>query len=290
MLIDAAPAFLQLYAAGGHALCGTVSEHEGPRLQGLHLRRIAGLTALRALLPVLLVALLALLTGGCAAQPANGAAGSVVANRNAAGTGVELIVVLTIISISPALLMMMTSFTRIVVVLGLLRNAIGVPQLPPNQVLLGLALFLTVFIMAPQWQAINTTALQPYMHGDINETQALDAGQKPIRDFMLRQTREQDLALFVKLSTNKQPNTIDDVPTYVIIPAFMISELKTAFQMGFILFVPFLIIDLVVSSALLAMGMMMLPPTVVSLPFKILLFVLTNGWYLIAGSLVGSFG
>ena len=290
-LIDAAPAFLQLYAAGGQALCGTVPEREGPRLPRLHLRRIAGLALLRTLLPVLLVGLLALLAGGCAAQPANGAAGNTIAvNRNAAGTGVELIVVLTVISISPALLMMMTSFTRIVVVLGLLRNAIGVPQLPPNQVLLGLALFLTVFIMAPQWQAINTNALQPYMRGDITETQALDAGQKPIRDFMLRQTREQDLALFVKLSSNKQPNTIDDVPTYVIIPAFMISELKTAFQMGFILFVPFLIIDLVVSSALLAMGMMMLPPTVVSLPFKILLFVLTNGWYLIAGSLVGSFG
>jgi flagellar biosynthetic protein FliP len=186
--------------------------------------------------------------------------------------------------------MMVTSFTRIVVVLSLLRNAIGVPQLPPNQVMIGLALFLTVFVMAPQWQAINRDAVQPYLRGEIVEAEAFNRGQKPIRDFMLRQTREQDLALFVRLAGTAQPNTVDDVPTYVVIPAFIISELKTAFQMGFILFVPFLIIDIVVSSALLSMGMMMLPPTVVSLPFKILLFVLVNGWYLIAGSLVRSFG
>jgi flagellar biosynthetic protein FliP len=290
MLADAAPVLLQLCAAAPASALGTLPERPERPLPQIRLPQLAGFAAARVLLPVVIVGLTALLAAGCAAQPANGAGGTVVVDRNATGTGVQLIIVLTLISISPALLMMMTSFTRIVVVLGLLRNAIGVPQLPPNQVLLGLALFLTVFIMAPQWQAINNTALQPYMQGKLTESQALDAGQKPIRDFMLRQTREQDLALFVKLSTNKQPNTIDDVPTYVIIPAFMISELKTAFQMGFILFVPFLIIDLVVSSALLAMGMMMLPPTVVSLPFKILLFVLTNGWYLIAGSLVGSFG
>ena len=290
ILADAAPAFLQLYIAGPAAAVAALPERAERPLPRIRLPRLAGFAAARLLVPVAMVGLTALLAAGCAAQPANGAGGTVVVDRNTTGTGVQLLIVLTLISISPALLMMMTSFTRIVVVLGLLRNAIGVPQLPPNQVLIGLALFLTIFIMAPQWQAINNTALQPYMQGKLTESQALDTGQKPIRDFMLRQTREQDLALFVKLSTNKQPNTIDDVPTYVIIPAFMISELKTAFQMGFILFVPFLIIDLVVSSALLAMGMMMLPPTVVSLPFKILLFVLTNGWYLIAGSLVGSFG
>ncbi|HZQ35490.1 MAG TPA: flagellar type III secretion system pore protein FliP [Dehalococcoidia bacterium] len=238
-------------------------------------------------LAVLLGTVVAL--SGCATQNADGST-AINANRGSATTGVALIAVLTVISISPALLMMVTSFTRIVVVLSLLRNAIGVPQLPPNQVMLGLALFLSVFIMAPQWQAINQNALQPYLHGQIQESEAFDRGQQPIRDFMLRQTRQADLALFIKLSNRPQPNTVNDVPTYVVIPAFIISELKTAFQMGFILFVPFLIIDLVVSSALLAMGMMMLPPTVVSLPFKLLLFVLVNGWYLIAGSLVASFG
>jgi len=238
-------------------------------------------------LGVLLIATLAL--SGCAQQQADGST-TIGANRGSASTGVALIAILTVISISPALLMMVTSFTRIVVVLSLLRNAIGVPQLPPNQVLLGLALFLSVFIMAPQWQAINRDALQPYMHGEIAEGEAFNRGQQPIRQFMLRQTREADLALFIRLAGQQRPNSIDDVQTYVIIPAFIISELKTAFQMGFILFVPFLIIDLVVSSALLAMGMMMLPPTVVSLPFKLLLFVLVNGWYLIAGSLVASFG
>ncbi len=242
----------------------------------------------RLVLAALVLAVGALATGGCVQQPAGGA--TVSGNQGTAGTGIALLLLLTVLTITPALLMMVTSFTRIVVVLSLLRNAIGVPQLPPNQILLGLALFLTVFIMAPQWQAINRDAVQPYLRGEIAESEAFNRGQRPIRDFMLHQTREQDLGLFVRLSGAPQPNTVDDVPTYVVIPAFIISELKTAFQMGFILFVPFLIIDIVVSSALLSMGMMMLPPTVVSLPFKILLFVLVNGWYLIAGSLVRSFG
>ena len=228
------------------------------------------------------------LAAGCVQQPDGGTA--VNAGQGATGTGVALMLLLTVLSITPALLMMVTSFTRIVVVLSLLRNAIGVPQLPPNQIMLGLALFLTVFIMAPQWQAINQDAVQPYLRGEITEAEAFTRGQVPIRQFMLKQTREADLALFMRLSGGERPATVDDVPTYVVIPAFMISELKTAFQMGFILFVPFLIIDLVVSSALLSMGMMMLPPSMVSLPFTILLFVLVNGWYLIAGSLVRSFG
>lgn len=235
---------------------------------------------------LLMMCLMGLATAGCAAQPASPGAG----NQAATGTGVAMLGLLTVITITPALLMMVTSFTRIVVVLSLMRNAIGVPQLPPNQVMLGLALFLTVFIMAPQWQAINRDAVQPYMRGELTEAQAFNRGQTPIRGFMLKQTRQQDLALFVKLSGGAQPNTIDDVPTYVVIPAFIISELKTAFQMGFILFVPFIIIDIVVSSALLSMGMMMLPPMAVSLPFKILLFVMVNGWVLLAGSLVRSFG
>jgi flagellar biosynthesis protein FliP len=250
----------------------------------LHIRR----PSRRLLALALLAALLALLATGCAPQPD----GSTVVNGNqgVASTGVALITLLTVISIAPALLIMVTSFTRTVVVLSLLRNAIGVPQLPPNQVMLGLALFLTVFVMAPQWQAINQQALQPYLRGELTEGQAFDLGQQPIRAFMLRHTREQDLALFVRLSGAAQPNTVDDVATYVIIPAFIISELKTAFLMGFILFLPFLIIDLVVSSALLAMGMMMLPPMVVSLPFKILLFILVDGWFLIVGSIVTSYG
>ena len=242
----------------------------------------------RTLSLLVALGLTALLSTGCV-QQADGST-AVNAGQGAAGTGVALMLLLTVLSLTPALLMMVTSFTRIVVVLSLLRNAIGVPQLPPNQIMLGLALFLTVFIMAPQWQAINRDAVQPYLRGEIMEAEAFERGQAPLRQFMLKQTREADLALFTRLSGGQQPNTIEDVPTYVVIPAFMISELKTAFQMGFILFVPFLIIDLVVSSALLSMGMMMLPPSVVSLPFKILLFVLVNGWYLIAGSLVRSFG
>ncbi|HEY8490787.1 MAG TPA: flagellar type III secretion system pore protein FliP [Dehalococcoidia bacterium] len=209
--------------------------------------------------------------------------------QQSVSTGVTLIVLLTALALAPAMLIMLTSFTRIVVVLSLTRNAIGVPQLPPNQVLVGLALFLTIFIMAPVWKTVNEEALQPYLDGQITQEEALRRAEAPVRTFMLQQTREQDLALFVRMADMEQPESPDDVPTYVVIPAFIISELKTAFQMGFIIFVPFLIIDLVVSSALLAMGMMMLPPVVVSLPFKILLFVLVDGWYLIAGSLVTSF-
>jgi len=184
---------------------------------------------------------------------------------------------------------MVTSFTRIIVVLSLLRNAIGIPQLPPNQVLIGLALFLTFFVMAPVLKTVNAEALQPFLNGQIQQNEAMNRGEKPLRQFMLKQTREKDLALFVSLAGQDRPRNPDDVPTYVLIPAFIISELKTAFQMGFIIFVPFLIIDIVISSALLSMGMMMLPPVVISLPFKILLFVLVDGWGLIVGSLVKSF-
>ncbi len=206
-----------------------------------------------------------------------------------AATGVQLLVLLTVLSLAPALLIMVTSFTRIVIVLSLVRNAVGVPQLPPNQVLLGISFLLTVFVMAPVWQNINENALQPYLNGELEQSVALEKAESPIRTFMLAQTRESDLELFVSLSQDTRPQSIDDVPTYVVIPSFIVSELKTAFQMGFIIFVPFLVIDIVVSSALLSMGMMMLPPVVVSLPFKILLFVLVDGWGLIIGSLVASF-
>ncbi len=218
-------------------------------------------------------------SGGTAGSP--GEAG--------AATGVQLLVLLTVLSLAPALLVMVTSFTRIVIVLSLVRNAIGVPQLPPNQVLLGIAFLLTVFVMAPVWTVVNEDALQPYLEGSLSQDEAIARAEEPVRRFMLAQTRESDLAFFVGLSQDERPATIDEVPTYVIIPAFILSELKTAFQMGFIIFVPFLIIDIVVSSALLSMGMMMLPPVVVSLPFKILLFVLVDGWGLIIGSLVASF-
>ncbi len=239
--------------------------------------------------------LLAALASGCVASDGSTSIPNVGIGPNAAqspggaATGVQLLVLLTILSLAPALLIMVTSFTRTVIVLSLVRNAIGVPQLPPNQVLLGLAFLLTVFVMAPVWKVVNTEALQPYTAGEIPQAEALHRAEVPIRKFMLAQTREADLTLFVNLSKEPRPNTVDDVPTYVVIPAFLVSELKTAFLMGFIIFVPFLVIDIVVSSALLAMGMMMLPPVVVSLPFKILLFVLVDGWGLIIGSLVSSF-
>jgi flagellar biosynthetic protein FliP len=204
-------------------------------------------------------------------------------------TAIQLLLLVTVLSLAPAILVMVTSFTRVIVVLSLVRNAIGIPNLPPNQVLIGLALFLTAFVMAPAIKQINDNAVQPYMNGTLSQQEAYSRGEAPLREFMFKQTREQDLGLFLKLSGQPKPETRDEVPTYVLVPAFTISELKTAFQMGFVMFVPFLIIDLVVSSALLSMGMMMLPPVVVSLPFKILLFVLADGWYLIVGSLVGSF-
>jgi len=201
----------------------------------------------------------------------------------------QLLTLLTVLTLAPALLVMVTSFTRIIIVLGFIRSALGVPMMPPNQVLIGLGLFLTLFVMTPTLDTINKDALQPYTRGEISQQSALETGIKPLRDFMLRQTRDKDLALFVSLSRQERPNGPDDVPTQVLVPAFVISELKTAFQMGFIVFIPFLVIDMVISSTLMSMGMMMLPPAMISLPFKILLFVMVDGWYLVVGSLVKSF-
>jgi len=205
-------------------------------------------------------------------------------------TTLQLLFLLTVLSLAPAILVMVTSFTRIIVVLGLLRQALGTQQMPPNQVLIGLALFLTFFVMAPTYTDINRDALQPYLQKKITHEEAFNRAVKPVRAFMLAQTREKDLGLFVHLSKIDPPRTPDDVPTHVIIPAFMISELKTAFQIGFIIFIPFLIIDMVIASALMSMGMLMLPPIFISLPFKIILFVLADGWFLVVGSLVKSFG
>lgn len=202
---------------------------------------------------------------------------------------VKLLVLLTLLSLAPAFLVLMTSFTRIVIVLSLLRSALGVHQTPANQIIVGLALFLTVFIMAPTYKEINEEAIQPYLENRLSQQEAQERGVKPLRDFMLRQTREKDLGLFINLAGLEKPNTPDDVPLHVVIPAFVISELKTAFEIGFLLFIPFLIIDMVVASILMSMGMFMLPPVMISLPFKLLLFVMVDGWYLVVKSLVESF-
>ncbi len=202
---------------------------------------------------------------------------------------IQILLLLTVLSLAPAILLLMTSFTRIVIVLSFLRQALGSQQIPPNQVIIGLALFMTFFVMQPTINEINKKAWQPYMAGSISLDTAVKESAKPIRQFMFKQTREKDLALFVYLSKTSRPKNQDDVPTSVLIPAFVISELKTAFTVGFMLFVPFLIIDMVVASVLMSMGMMMLPPVMISLPFKLLLFILVDGWHLISRALVVSF-
>jgi flagellar biosynthetic protein FliP len=211
-------------------------------------------------------------------------------NPNEVVNAIKIVLVMTVLTLAPAILIMMTSFTRLIIVLSFLRQALGVQQMPPNQLLVGLALFLTFFIMGPSFTEMNTKGIQPYIAGKISQDQALTETLAPLRKFMFAQTRPQDLALFVKLARIERPKTLADVPTMALVPAFVISELKTAFQIGFIIFLPFLIIDMVTASVLMAMGMMMLPPVVVSLPFKIMLFVLVDGWALLIGSMVKSFG
>lgn len=201
----------------------------------------------------------------------------------------QIFLLLTVLSLAPAILVMLTSFTRIVIVLSLLRQAIGTHQMPPNQIIIGLSLFLTFFIMSPVLQKVDSEAVQPFLEKKINQEQAFEKALVPIRKFMLKQTREKDLALLVGISKIDRPKNVDDIPISVVIPSFIISELKSAFQIGFLLYVPFLVIDMIVASVLLSMGMMMLPPIMVSLPFKLVLFVLADGWYLIVGSLVKSF-
>ncbi len=201
----------------------------------------------------------------------------------------QIVLLLTIITLAPSILVLMTSFTRIVIVLHFLRQALGTQQMPPSQVVVGLSLFLTFFVMSPVIKQINNTALQPYLKKEITQKEAFNKALIPLRKFMLKQTREKDLALFLSFSKNKKPKNIDEVSTLTIIPAFVISELKTAFQMGFLIYIPFLVLDMVVASVLLSMGMMMLPPVMVSLPFKLMLFVLADGWNLLVGSLIKSF-
>jgi flagellar biosynthetic protein FliP len=204
-------------------------------------------------------------------------------------TSVQLLVLLTLLTILPGILLTVTGFARVLIVLGFLRTGLGTPTVPPNQVLVGIAFFLTLFVMGPTVDTVRKDAVQPYMEKKIDAQEAFDRGIEPVRAFMFKQTRDRDLALFVKLSKSERPKTRADVPTTVLIPAFVLSELQTAFQIGFLLFLPFLIIDMVVASTLMSMGMMMLPPVLVSLPFKILLFVLIDGWSLVVEGVVNSF-
>jgi len=204
-------------------------------------------------------------------------------------TALQIVLLLTVLTLAPSILVMMTSFIRIAVVLSFLRQAIGTNQMPPNQIIIALALILTFFIMAPVANKAYDEGLKPYLAGEISQDQAFDKGMEPIRTFMLKQVREKDLALFVNLSGLEQPKNKDDIPTRILIPGFVLSELRTAFQIAFVVFIPFLIIDMVVASVLMSMGMLMLPPIMVALPFKILLFVLVDGWYLMVKALVESF-
>lgn len=206
------------------------------------------------------------------------------------GTGtLTILLLITVLSVAPAILVLMTSFTRIVIVLGFIKTSMGTNTVPPSQVLVGLAMFLTFFIMAPTFGQINDVALQPYIKGEITQDQAFEEAAKPMKEFMFKHTREKDLKLFLDYTGAEKPTSYEDISLTTLIPAFAISELKTAFQMGFMIFIPFLVIDMVVSSTLMAMGMMMLPPIMISLPFKILLFILVDGWYLIVRSLLLSF-
>lgn len=204
-------------------------------------------------------------------------------------TSVKLLLLLTVLSVAPSILILMTCFTRIVIVLSFVRTALATQQMPPNQVLIGLALFLSFFIMAPTFQEVNDQALTPLFNEEINLEEAYSRASLPLKEFMSAHTRQKDLALFLEYSKAERPETIADIPLTTLVPAFAISEIKTAFQIGFMIFIPFLVIDMIVASVLMSMGMMMLPPVMISLPFKILLFVLVDGWYLVVKSLLDSF-
>jgi flagellar biosynthetic protein FliP len=244
----------------------------------------------RSLYPAVLV-LLALSVNSAWAELAIPA----ITSKSAAGGGqsyslsLQTLLILTSLSFLPAMLLMMTGFTRIIIVLSMLRSALGTPSSPPNQVLVGMALFLTFFVMSPVFDKIYTDAYLPYSESKIDLQQAVENGSKPLKTFMLRQTRQADLALFVKISNSEELQSPEDVPLRLLVPAYVTSELKTAFQIGFVVFIPFLIIDMVVASVLMSMGMMMLSPSIISLPFKIMLFVLADGWNLLIGSLAQSF-
>ena len=250
-------------------------------------------TAAGLLVPgvILFIVVMCPVAGSCAAMPLPMLQLGVGQADNPGDVSVllQVVALLTVLSLAPAILILMTSFTRLAVAFSFLRQALGSQQMPPNQVMIGLALFLTFFIMMPVWQKVNNDAIQPYLGEEISQSEALKAAMEPVRQFMFKQTRKKDLELFVGMAKLDKPNTSGDIPSSVLIPAFVVSELKTAFIIGFFLYIPFLIIDMVIASVLLSMGMMMLPPIMISLPFKLILFVLMDGWHLIVGSLVRSF-
>lgn len=201
----------------------------------------------------------------------------------------RILLLLTILSLAPAIIIMLTSFTRIIIVFSIIKRALAVRKMPPSQILIGLAIFLTIFIMSPVWQTMNNNALQPYLNEQISYEEAFNRAETPLREFMFEQTNEKSLALFINLADRERPDNREDIPTYILIPAFIINEIEIAFKIGFMIYVPFLMIDMVVASILMSMGMLMLPPVIISLPFKILLFVLVDGWYLLIESLINTF-
>jgi len=215
--------------------------------------------------------------------------GSLMKSEGGSRNLINIVIVLTVLAFAPAILLLMSSFTRIVIVLSFLRQAMGIPQLPPNQVIIGLSLFLTFFIMAPTYERVNANAFSPYMNNRIGYDEFVSKASKEMGSFMLKFTKEKDLALFMNVAGLKRPNNVEEIPIRVIVPAFAISELKRAFQIGFLLYIPFLVIDMVVASVLLSAGMMMLPPIFISLPFKLMLFVLVDGWNLLIGSIIKGF-
>jgi flagellar biosynthetic protein FliP len=246
----------------------------------------------RKLLIVVAVIAVVLLAGAAAQAQSIPSISVNIGNGEDSGgfsTTLQVVLLMTILALAPSILVMTTSFIRIVIVLAFMRQALGTHQMPPSQLILGIALVMTIFVMSPVAEQINTTALQPYLNGEITQKELYEEGTKPLRHFMLTQTREKDLALFVSFAKLEKPEKPEDLPTHVVVPGFILSELRTSFQMAFIIFVPFLIIDMVVASVLMSMGMMMLPPVLVALPFKILLFVLVDGWHLIVKSLLESF-
>lgn len=246
--------------------------------------------------PLIVICVLRLVSRAHAEAAATGLMPPLQISMGSAGSpeqtavALKIIALLTVVALAPSLLILMTSFVRVVIVLSFLRQALGTQVLPPNQLIVGLSLFLTAFIMAPTWKTIHQEALGPYLDNKVSQETALKFAEGSLRQFMFRQTRDKDLGLFVKLAKAETPAKRADVPTYLLIPAFLISELKTAFQIGFMIYIPFLVLDMVVAAVLMAMGMMMLPPVIISLPFKLILFVLVDGWGLIVGSLVKSFG
>lgn len=246
----------------------------------------------KRLIILILTSIMLLVTGNAFAAPLPGIDLSINPTDDPVKVvdSLKLLTLLTVLTLAPAILIMMTSFTRIIIVLSFVRNALATQQTPPNQVLIGLALFLTFFTMSPVFEDIKDNALDPYLAGEIGQVEALDNAASPIKNFMMKQTREKDLALFIKMAKVEKPKTKEDITLRTLIPAFIVSELKTAFQMGFLIYIPFLVIDMVVASTLMSMGMVMVPPIMISLPFKILLFVITDGWFLVVKSLLESFG